>query len=86
MGKKKISSLIGTSSVPDGYLITIGEYIFGLYNVRLYLDREIVIDVGLRSQLEAFAGKDPIKNWGWFVQSTHKLTKKDFLSLTGQKQ
>ncbi len=64
LGKKKMSLLIETSSVPDGYLITIGEYIFELYNVRLYLDREIVIDANLRSQLEAFAGKDPVKNWG----------------------
>ena len=61
------------------------DHLFGLDNVKLYLDKEIVIDVGLRFQSEAFAGKDPVKNLGWFIQSTHKITKKDLLSLTGQK-
>jgi hypothetical protein len=40
------------------------QHVFGLDNVKLYLDKEIVIDLGLRSLLETFACKGPINNWG----------------------
>ncbi len=59
--------------------------IFGLDNVRFYLDRESVTEANLISQLEALAVKDPVKNWGWFVQSTHKLSKQNLSIFNGTK-
>jgi len=57
-------------------------WLFKLDQPVLYLDRPVVIDAVLRSQLDAFADKDLNKSWAWFVQSTSKLTKHDFEILT----
>jgi hypothetical protein len=58
------------------------RWVFKLSNVGLYLDKPIVIDAALRSQLDAFQGKDVNGPWAWFVQATHKLSQHDFEFLT----
>jgi len=57
-------------------------WVFHLESPRLYLDDPVVIDAALRSQLDAFRGRDPNKSWAWFVQTTRKITEHDFLLLT----
>jgi hypothetical protein len=53
----------------------------------LYLDKPIVIDATVRSQLDAFRGRDVSTSWAWFVQSTSRLKNvHDFYILTGQKE
>lgn len=59
-------------------------WIFRLKNVKLYLDNPIAIDVSLRSKLEAFSDSDPQAPWAWFVKATRRISKKDFMLLTGQ--
>lgn len=61
------------------------QWVFQLDNIVLYLDKPIVIDAALRSQLDYFEDKDPNRPWGWFVQATRKTTKHDFDSLTRSK-
>jgi hypothetical protein len=60
-------------------------WVFRLRSATLYLDEPTVIDATLRTQLDAFAEKDPDSPWAWFVQSTHTLTQHDFHILTRQK-
>lgn len=62
---------------PESY-----PWIFSLKEPTLYLDNPIIIDKALRSQLDAFEGKDLNKLWAWFVQSTRKITKHDYELLT----
>jgi hypothetical protein len=57
-------------------------WVFGLDEAKLYLDNPVVIDAALRDNLDAFQGRDPNKNWAWFVQSTCRLTEHDFELLT----
>lgn len=57
-------------------------WVFKLDQPVLYLDRPVVIDAVLRSQLDAFADKDLNKPWAWFVQATRKMTQHDFEVLT----
>lgn len=59
-------------------------WIFRLDNACLYLDEPVVIDSTLRSQLDAFRGRDPNRPWAWFVQATRNITKHDFDILTQQ--
>lgn len=59
-------------------------WIFKLNKTRLYLDNPLVIDMNLRSKLEAFKDKNLDANWSWFVQATRKITKNDFKILTGK--
>ncbi|MGC8839403.1 MAG: hypothetical protein ACP5UM_13415 [Anaerolineae bacterium] len=59
-------------------------WVFQVKDVRLYLDAPVVIDHALRSQLDAFQGRDLEKSWAWFVQATRRLTRHDFDLLTGQ--
>lgn len=58
------------------------EWVFRLTKTRLYLEKPVVIDGALRSQLDAFAGRDLHKSWAWFVQATRKITERDFHTLT----
>jgi hypothetical protein len=58
--------------------------VFRLDDVHSYSDAPIVVDIGLRSKLDAFAGRSAERNWSWLVQFTTKLTKHDFKILTGQ--
>lgn len=62
---------------PESY-----PWIFKLKDPKLYLDNPIIIDKALRSQLDAFEGKDLNKLWAWFVQSTRKITNHDYNLLT----
>lgn len=51
---------------------------FRLRSARMYFDDPVIIDAERRAQLDAFAQKDPLKHWAWFVQGTHQLSEKDF--------
>lgn len=55
---------------------------FKLKAAKLYLDTPVIIDAELRGQLDAFKGKESNKPWSWFVQSTHRISQKDFKTLT----
>jgi len=57
---------------------------FRLRNASLYLDQPIVIDAALRAKLEAFKGRDPKASWSWLVQGTRRLSREDFMTVTGQ--
>lgn len=67
-------------SNPDKY-----PWVFRLDRTETYLDTPIVIDAALRGNLDAFKDRDPDKLWGWFVQATRRITKHDFVLLTGGK-
>jgi hypothetical protein len=55
---------------------------FEVRDVRYYLDSPVVVDVGLRAQLDAFEKNNPAGNWSFFVQGTRYLTAHDFALLT----
>lgn len=57
-------------------------WVFSLHEVKLYLDKPVVINSDLRNQLDAFQGRDPSKSWAWFVQATRRITEHDFKLLT----
>jgi len=63
--------------LPDDY-----PWVVELEDVQLYTDRPVIIDGTLRTQLDAFKGKDPEKPWGWFVVTVNRIDKHDFLLLT----
>jgi len=58
---------------------------FRVGGATLYLDNPKILDLDLRSKLEAFRDRDPNKPWGWFVQATRKISVKDFNLITRQK-
>jgi hypothetical protein len=62
---------------PDKY-----QWLFQVSNAKLYPDKPVVIDAGVRGRLDAFEGKDPNGPWAWFVQATRMLSKHDFEILT----
>jgi hypothetical protein len=51
---------------------------FRVKDVSYFFDKPRVIDASLRSQLDAFKGRDPNKPWAWFLQATHVVTEHDF--------
>lgn len=57
-------------------------WVFRLDNVQLYLDKPVIIDAALRSNLDAFEGRDRDKAWAWFVQATRRISAHDFDILT----
>jgi hypothetical protein len=57
---------------------------FKVKDVRYFFGKPIVIDAALRSQLDAFRGRDPGKAWAWFVQATRIVTPADFDRLVGR--
>lgn len=57
-------------------------YVFSLDSEKLYLDNPIIIKSVIRKKLGAFQSRDPNRSWGWFVQSTRRITKHDFEILT----
>jgi hypothetical protein len=59
-------------------------WIIKLDDTKMYLDTPIVVDYNLRSRLDKFKDKDLNGKWGWFVQATNIITRKDFALLTGQ--
>lgn len=58
-------------------------WIFRVKDVHIYLENPVVIDVTLRSQLDAFKNRELNKAWAWFVQATRRITEHDFKVLTG---
>jgi hypothetical protein len=46
------------------------------------LESPVVVDVGLRAQLDAFEKNNPAGNWSFLVQGTRYLTAHDFALLT----
>ena len=48
-----------------------------------WLGAPVVIDSELRPQLDAFRDKNLSRPWGWFVQSTGRVTEQDFQLLVG---
>lgn len=49
-----------------------------------WLAHPVRIDSALRSALDAFKGREADGVWGWFVQTTRRLSSSDFLQLTGR--
>jgi predicted type IV restriction endonuclease len=43
-----------------------------------WMGQPVEVDEGLRRQLDAFQGRPPSAPWGWFIQSTNKLSPHDF--------
>ncbi len=54
---------------------------FSVDNVRLYLEKPVVVDSSLRSRLDAFEGRDPDAPWSWFVLGTRNISERDFNTL-----
>ena len=57
---------------------------FKVGDAKIYLNNPNFIDTDIRSQLDAFLGRDPNKPWGWFVQATRKISEHDFNILVRQ--
>lgn len=57
-------------------------WVFRLDSVQLYLDKPVVLDAAVRSQLDAFRGRDLNKSWAWLVQATCRISAHDFNILT----
>lgn len=57
-------------------------WLIHLDDVHLYPDSPVVVAAPLRGKLEAFRGKNPAGAWSWFVQSTHRVSERDFGMLT----
>lgn len=58
---------------PDKY-----PWVFRVQDAVLHMDCPTVIDPALRGQLDAFRGRNPGASWAWFVQGTHRLSRRDF--------
>src|SRR5579872_4950100 len=52
-----------------------------LRNVR-WMVAPVPLDEAMRNQLDAFEGRPPSASWAWFVQSTRKLSHRDFDLIT----
>lgn len=59
---------------------------FRVDDIHLYPDKPVVINAALRSNLDAFQGRDPNKSWAWFVQATRRISEHDFQILTRQQE
>lgn len=57
---------------------------FRLHDEALYINKPVVISAEVRSNLDAFQGRDLNTPWAWFVQATHTLSQHDFCLLTRQ--
>ena len=51
-----------------------------------WLPQTVVLDDAFRSRLDAFQDKKQSPIWSWFVQTTRKLTERDFRLLIGNPQ
>ena len=56
-------------------------YVLHLDSVRLYLEMPRTLDLQTRTKLDAFKSRTQ-EGWGWFVTSTHRISKHDFRLLT----
>jgi hypothetical protein len=82
VGQARVSSVPQKKGHPKVHHPEKYKWVFKLSDVGLYLDKPVVIDAALRSQLDAFQAKDANGPWAWFVQATHKLGQHDFGLLT----
>jgi hypothetical protein len=57
-------------------------WIIQLDHIELYLNKPTRFDLETRKQLDAFNGREEASNFGWFVQSTHRISANDFAILT----
>lgn len=57
---------------------------FRVGEAKLYLSNPNILDLDIRSKLDAFENRNPNKPWGWFVQATRKISAKDFNLITRQ--
>jgi hypothetical protein len=49
-----------------------------------WLAAPVRVDEAVRGQLDAFQGRPPSAPWAWFIQSTSRLSERDFDVLTSQ--
>lgn len=87
----------GVGVVADAEVVSIAErrsvpgvrhperfpWAFRVGKPRYFFDTPVVIDPALRARLDAFAGRDPVGPWAWFVQGTRVISAHDFAILTG---
>jgi len=57
-------------------------WVFTVENAVFYFDQPVAVDELMRSQLDAFQGRDTMAPWAWFVQATRKVSAHDFELLT----
>jgi hypothetical protein len=57
-------------------------WIVRLSDIKLYLDHPVVIDQDLRRKLDAFKERASGKRWQWFVVTSRKISRHDFVLLT----
>ena len=80
-----LDSLVTEEEWPDpsGAGADTGAYKVPLSDVT-WLNPGIRLDATLRATLDAFAGKNPSGNWSFLVQTTRRVSKGDYLRLTGR--
>ncbi len=78
----KTQPLKGTcSDLPDPQEF---PWIVKLVRAAIYTHKPTRLTQEKREELDAFHKRDSEANWGWFVWSTHRITKRDFHLLTTQ--
>jgi len=78
VGSARISSPMFESAEPivrggNKYTWTVN-----LDSVETFPETPVVIDDGIRKQLDAYKGKRNSGQWSWFVQATRQISKHDF--------
>jgi len=82
-------------SAPATTVVTVAEWPKGatssgdvVYKLPLtdltWLPVPVRVDPGTRASLEAFSGKNPEAPWSWLVQTTRRLSERDYMRLTGR--
>lgn len=56
-------------------------FVLHLEKAQLYLQKPKSLELRTRARLDAFRSRS-LKDWGWFVTTTHRLSKHDFELLT----
>jgi hypothetical protein len=81
----ELTSLVTLEEWPDpsGAGADTGAYKVPLSDVT-WLAPAVRVDAATRATLDAFSGKNPNGNWSFLVQTTRRLSKADFLRLTGR--
>jgi hypothetical protein len=57
-------------------------WVIRLEDVKVYLDYPLLLEEAVRVNLDAFRGRASQTNYGWFLQSSRRISKHDFESLT----
>lgn len=63
---------------PDKY-----RYVIKLFDVMMYTEKPISLDISTRQKLPYFKERDS-ENWSWFVQTVRRVSKEDFDILIGK--